>query len=755
MWIDRTDDEALKGAGQCDGGVQTRMQRSLREPGKQIVVYGETGVGKTSLVEHACRSLDSDWVAVQCSTDLEAVLKEALATAGITEERFEEIERTSGRAGVKATLGFLFSGWQREDVDTRRRLSYPVSIETTARVSLDAAGIRILFLDSFENADPGDPKSSELRAGISRLLKTFASEGKVKVVVAGIPRHAEPLLDLDPAAARRAVEIVVPRMTDDALAGVIRAGADLLGLPFEDECVRAIVRVSQGLPSLTHEFALNAASAARIQEATSVRLEHLEGVIPTERPMVRLGSGGSVPRPPIVRDTGDADLAPVDARPVAGHLELSGLRPSGWVIREILDQRFLSRQLYAVHERLRRSGQPIALPPNFYQGTYMKSEGWTLPRETLYMPRDPFTSLLQSVLTFALSSRASELLGPPPADQADIAHAVVTVPDILTDFGPCSAHWIDQKLAECMSMLEDRRRLPPPAIPADPVELAPDARLILVSDWATALPSALAVAREMRRAIHEARRDRREVHVVHLGDVYYSGWSEEYEDRFLPYWPADGTDEGVGSWALAGNHDLYSAGHGYFGRLLRDARFKRQQGSSWFSLANSDWQVLGLDTSYLNETLTDPQLAWLTQHLDARRRRTMLLSHHPPVHTGSSILFELSSALSRSPVDAWFWGHDHRCELHAQFGVFEFGACIGHGGVPELYRSTPSGRGQGTYARWWPSSPQTVAWTMPKTHKVRQLERPLRGFAVVDFDGSRAEVEYRSELGDIVMTQPI
>jgi hypothetical protein len=754
MWIDRTRGAPVEPHDLDDGDVQTRLRRSLTEVGKQLVVYGETGVGKTSLVEHACRALNSRSVTVQCGNDLESILREALAKAGIAEESFEEIERTSGRAGLKASLGFLFAGWQREDIDTKRRTSYPVSIETTTRLALDAAGVRVLFLDTLENADAGDPAGGEVRAGISRLLKSFASEGNVKVVAAGIPAHAEPLLPLDSAAARRVAEIVVPRMADDTLTEIVLAGARLLALPFDDECVRAIVRVSQGLPSRTHEFALDAARAAQSQNAERVRMVHLEGLIPTQQLATPLAGDGAdlAPRFAVPRVT-DTSERQVHAPPFNEPLSVAGLRPSGWIIREILDPQFLSRQLQAVEEGVRRTDQQTALSSANYRAAYMQLEG-TKPLETLYMPRDPLLSLVQSVLTFALSSRASELLGPPPDDQANIAHAVVTVPDVLTEFGPSSPHWIDQKLAECLSMLDDRRRLPPPSAPAEAVDLAPDARLIMVSDWATALPSAIAVARAMRRAIDDARRDRREVHVVHLGDAYYSGWSEEYEDRFLPYWPVNDSEDGIASWALAGNHDLYSAGHGYFGRLLRDDRFKQQQRSSWFSIEGADWQVLGLDSSYLDENLTELQVAWVSQHMEGRRRRTVLLSHHPPLHAASQSVNRIADAVPGSRVDAWFWGHDHRCEMHGSSSVFSFGSCVGHGGVPELYRhNVPSSRDG--WAEWLPSSAQTVEWTFVKTRKTRQLLRPLRGFAIVDFDGPRALVEYVNEVGEPEMSVSI
>ena len=37
---------------------------------------------------------------------------------------------------------------------------------------------------------------------------------------------------------------------------------------------------------------------------------------------------------------------------------------------------------------------------------------------------------------------------------------------------------------------------------------------------------------------------------------------------------------------------------------------------------------------------------------------------------------------SSTPVDAWFWGHEHRCAVYGGFHNIAYPALIGHGGVP-------------------------------------------------------------------------
>jgi hypothetical protein len=750
MWVDRVD--SLDGAE----GVQERLARHLVEPGKQIVVYGITGVGKTSLVEHACRAQELRFVRVQCGQTLDTMLTDALAEAGIFEERLEEVTKVSGHAGLTGSLfGLLTAGLRREDTDTARRVSFVSSISTATRNALQDAGFGVLFFDNLENAYEGgseDGSPGGLRTEIARLLKVFANEGTVKVVVAGISREGDPLVPLDAATSRRTSEIVVPRMSDIELEQIVRAGEAQTGLIFH-ECRDDIIRASEGLPWKTHELALQAALEARHEGETRVTSLHFR--------RIRDRAAGA--------QSGSATEAPEGTRPPSGdHMELRSASdrspvaasrspdaeqtvepdcaavvdprepdPSAWIIRDVMNPRFLLKQLHAVEEGVRKRNRQTVLPSSVYSEAYLGLEG--LPADLPYMPRKPIDSILQSVLSFALTSRAedrAELLEPAPLELRSIAHAVVRSSNILADFGPRSAQWIDQKLAECLAMLETDRRLPPPAVPADPISLAPDARLVLVGDWATALPGAIAVAAHMRSAVRDARKDGREVHVIHLGDVYYSGWSEEYDARFFPYWPVEVGEAGVWSWALAGNHDMYSAGHGYFGRVLRDRRFARQQGSSWFSLENEAWQVLGLDSSYLDQDLTEPQLEWVEQHVAEGSKHTMLLSHHPPIHPAGSLMWKLQDALDAGGIEAWFWGHEHRCEVYQSGMHFNFGACVGHGGVPELGRQ--SGWMDGSEPMWTPS----------ETERVGVHTRPLRGFAIVDFEGQTANAQFINEHGD-------
>src|SRR5262249_3253675 len=91
--------------------------------------------------------------------------------------------------------------------------------------------------------------------------------------------------------------------------------------------------------------------------------------------------------------------------------------------------------------------------------------------------------------------------------------------------------------------------------PPEPEPLAEDARMALLADWGTGLYGAPASSKCIDATQPGF------THVIHLGDVYYSGTTSEIEERFIPFWPS----KPGASRACNSNHEMYSGGHGYFG----------------------------------------------------------------------------------------------------------------------------------------------------------------------------------------------
>jgi hypothetical protein len=399
--------------------------------------------------------------------------------------------------------------------------------------------------------------------------------------------------------------------------------------------------------------------------------------------------------------------------------------------------------------------EPLTLPPE----TERRGEAPAPLERRSYLPRSIALSLVQSALDrFLMEHRAGDLLREARQEPGRRGEGIAAVADyrldiaddeipperggdrrILGAFQITDPRWISSVVAMGWGKLRGREHFP--QRPAEPRELAPDARVVVVGDWASGIERAQRVARKMRGKIEEAVNTSRECHVIHLGDTYYAGWGYEYRKRFLPHWPVEVAEkDGIGSWSLPGNHDMYTGGHGYYSVLLEDERFRPyQQGSSRFSLENEHWQLLGLDTSWKDHELAGDQAKWVETKVAEKNagRRTMLLSHHQPFSAyndgGEPLLAALQGPVAKGEIEAWLWGHEHRCAVYKPTAGLAYGRCIGHGGVP-VYAPKPK--------------PEEVIWHLDRSFRVGPEVWAFLGFAVLDFKGADVSVSYVNEFGE-------
>lgn len=366
-----------------------------------------------------------------------------------------------------------------------------------------------------------------------------------------------------------------------------------------------------------------------------------------------------------------------------------------------------------------------------------------------FISSDPVLSITQSALEQYIAHKRATTVDPPSTgrrgdggDQADPVTGTRIDRRILDQFSVTDPGWVSSLIAMGIQKFRNPRKFN--ATPAQSVEMKDRCRLVVVGDWGSGLPRAQATAVAMRKYIDECLANDIDCHVVHLGDVYYSGWDFEYDERFLPYWPVGKAEHSrIGSWSLNGNHDMYSGGFGYYDTLLADTRFARQEKSSFFRLYNKSWQILGLDTAYDDNGLRDPQAKWVEDTVGANPQKTMLLSHHqffsayePSESVGAVLRTKLKRVLGSGRIDAALWGHEHRCIAYSSHEQIRYPRLIGHGGVP-VYMTRA----------------ETDAYVEPATFEDRRFignwpeKWAYMGFAVLDFDGPALTTRYVDEAG--------
>ncbi|MBY5471521.1 hypothetical protein HFO86_15075 [Rhizobium leguminosarum] len=376
-----------------------------------------------------------------------------------------------------------------------------------------------------------------------------------------------------------------------------------------------------------------------------------------------------------------------------------------------------------------------------------------------YISSDPIISIVQSSLEEYLRDPTSPDQGkvvrragdePFVTDSEVVGERSSRGRRIFEKFSVTDIGWVSSLVAMGIRKFESPHPFNPE--PAPTHILSDRFRLIVVGDWGSGVPRAQKTATSMRNHLKSAMDAGLECHVVHLGDVYYSGFEYEYRDRFLAYWPVYPDEASLaGSWCLNGNHDMYSGGHAYFDYLLKDPRFARQAGSSFFCLANKHWQILGLDTAWDDDGLKDPQASWVKKRVSDNDSKTMILTHHQlfsarehSADVGKVLREKLGSVLDAGKIDAAIWGHEHRCVLYEPYGNVKYARLIGHGGVPVWADDSDSALPK-------PGMFQSTEFMT----SILGEKFAYMGYAVLDFDQSKIVANYFDENGKLETSEII
>lgn len=244
--------------------VKAIVQQILT-PGQHSLLYGDRGVGKSSLANVAAelilrRVATGTLYVSRCdsSATFESIVAKPLAANGHDPslEESSETVQIAGEAGIKAP--FLKAGvsTHTEATEKRHHARHPISPSKAADVLTHARGL--LLVDEADSLTHlGDKKK------LAEFIKLLSDAGSLfKVLVVGIARTGEELTGGHPSVQRCLKETQLQRMTRSELGQIISSGAKQTRLVFERSAVEAIVTLSSGYPHFTHLLALKCAEDA-------------------------------------------------------------------------------------------------------------------------------------------------------------------------------------------------------------------------------------------------------------------------------------------------------------------------------------------------------------------------------------------------------------------------------------------------------------------------------------------------------------
>lgn len=247
--------------------MQDRLTDAIKERGAQIRIYGDTGVGKTSLVTFAANDVGAKMLTVSCmsSHDFGSILEESIKQIrGVRLSSYKTTRLSSAEAEGTGGYKFLASIRGKYSFSGGREKSFEIVEQTPVDLLIELmknSGYKLLVLDNFQNVS--DSYTRSLVAQLMEKLADDSDERAVSMVVIGIADDAKTLLGDSGSIRRRTTDIGVPRMPDDEIKEIFRAGFKILGLQIGTDLLEQLIFFSDGFPFFAHSLGLNVARAAR------------------------------------------------------------------------------------------------------------------------------------------------------------------------------------------------------------------------------------------------------------------------------------------------------------------------------------------------------------------------------------------------------------------------------------------------------------------------------------------------------------
>ena len=233
--------------------VLTGLISALEDERLHTVIYGERGLGKTSLLH------------VLTQTAREARYLVIYVTCGAA-SNFDEMMRSVAEGiPLRYHVDFGPTTPEAERGDTFLTLlpTEPIGVRLAGDILAKVTGTRVLVvLDEFDRA-----QSPDFRRAIAELVKSLSDRSvRVQLVIAGVAANLNELVSNVPSIQRSISALQVPKMTAGEIRELIKNGEPVTGITFDEGAVHAIISRAIGFPYLasllSHRAGLNAIDRA-------------------------------------------------------------------------------------------------------------------------------------------------------------------------------------------------------------------------------------------------------------------------------------------------------------------------------------------------------------------------------------------------------------------------------------------------------------------------------------------------------------
>jgi len=243
------------------------LETELGAPGRQVALFGERGVGKTSLAKLAYFFLrrneeQTHFVRCERTSTFDTIFRDVLASAGV-ELALNGVESDRERHGALGlgALGTVGIGASRRVRQSFRRIVAGQGI--TPRMLLDqfADAEGLIIVDEYDRVS-----DEETHTRVAELLKHFSdAASKTKIMLVGVAETLSQLIGEHESLSRSLAQIRLDRMSNEELTEIVHKGEGHLEAIVKGTIANRIVGLADGFPYCVHLICRHAAHVAADQ----------------------------------------------------------------------------------------------------------------------------------------------------------------------------------------------------------------------------------------------------------------------------------------------------------------------------------------------------------------------------------------------------------------------------------------------------------------------------------------------------------
>ena len=252
--------------------IDNLLSSQMSIPGKQIVVFGHSGSGKTSSVLNLLKKNGRKYIKTHCesNTTFDQLILNAFdsldvfVVSSISEKQTNTINGNLAAEYnvIKAKIG---SQKSYEETNTLSRVLPPQLTPQKLAQFMGKSGIVWLIEDFHKVSD-----AEKIR--IADVIKIFVDNAndypQSKIICIGACESAHELIRLNPNLRQRVSEISVPLLRDDEIKKIINNGFSLLNIAAPESLVEKLVYYSDRLGASAHQMCLDICNGEMIKKRT-------------------------------------------------------------------------------------------------------------------------------------------------------------------------------------------------------------------------------------------------------------------------------------------------------------------------------------------------------------------------------------------------------------------------------------------------------------------------------------------------------